>query len=251
MKLLIFGGTTEGRVLAERAAALGAEVTVSVATPLGAEALAGLAGIHVMAGRLDRPAMESLLPGFAACVDATHPYAKLVTAAVREACERTNTPLRRLLRPESAVASGNVVRVSSCAGAAAFLAKQPGNILLATGSKELAAFSALAPERLYARVLPIHESIAACEALGLPHRNILALQGPFSQKLNEAMLEQYNIAWLVTKDGGGAGGFGEKLTAAQNTGARLVLVERPADSGGDLETILHWIKEEIITSAIK
>lgn len=242
MRLLIFGGTTEGRVLAERAAALGAEVTVSVATPLGAEELAGLAGVHVLAGRLDRNAMEALLPGFDACVDATHPYAKLVTAAVREACERTRTPLRRLLRPQSAAASGDMVRVSSCAGAAAFLAEQEGNILLATGSKELAAFSGLSPERLYARVLPIHESIAACEALGLPHRNILALQGPFSRKMNEAMLEQYNIAWLVTKDGGGAGGFGEKLAAAERTGARLVLVERPEDGGDDMETVLRWIK---------
>lgn len=241
MKLLIFGGTTEGRVLAEKAAALGAEVTVSVATPLGAEELVGLAGVHVLTGRLDQSAMESLLAGFDRCVDATHPYAKLVTAAVRDACAGTNTPLRRLLRAESS--AEGVVRVPSCAGAAAFLAEQTGNVLLATGSKELAAFSALAPERLFTRLLPTHESISACEALGLPHRNILALQGPFSQKLNEAMLEQYRIAWLVTKDGGGPGGFGEKLAAARKTGARLVLVERPADGGDDLETVLSWIKE--------
>ena len=232
MRLLIFGGTTEGRVLAEKAAALGAEVTVSVATPLGAEELADLAGVRVLTGRLGN---------FDACVDATHPYAKLVTAALRAACEDTGTPLRRLLRPASE--AGGVIRVPDCAGAAAFLAERTGSILLATGSKELAAFSALPPERLYARVLPTHESIAACEALGLPHRNILALQGPFSQKLNEAMLEQYRIAWLVTKDGGGPGGFSEKLSAAERTGARLVLVERPADGGDDLETVLGWIKE--------
>lgn len=241
MRLLILGGTTEGRVLAERAAALGAEVTVSVATPLGAEELAGLAGVRVRVGRLDRSAMEALLADFDACVDATHPYAKVVTATVREACENTGTPLRRLLRPESA--AEGVIRVPSCTEAAAFLAEQSGNILLATGSKELAAFSALPPERLFARVLPTHESLAACEALGLPHRNILALQGPFSRKLNEAMLEQYRIAWLVTKDGGGPGGFSEKLSAAERTGARLVLVERPADGGDDLETVLSWIKE--------
>lgn len=241
MNLLIFGGTTEGRVLAERAAALGAEITVSVATPLGAEELAGLTGVHVLTGRLDRPAMEALLAGFDACVDATHPYAKIVTTAVRAACENTNTPLRRLLRPESP--AEGVIRVPSCAGAAAFLAEQTGNILLATGSKELAAFAALESGRLFARVLPTHESLAACEALGLPHRNILALQGPFTQKLNEAMLEQYQIAWLVTKDGGGPGGFDEKLAAARNTGARLVLVERPADGGDDLETVLSWIQE--------
>ena len=123
------------------------------------------------------------------------------------------------------------------------MAGQRGNILLATGSKELSVFSALPPERLFARVLPTHESIAACESLGLPHRNILALQGPFSQKLNEAMLEQYRIAWLVTKDGGGPGGFSEKLSAAERTGARLVLVERPADGGDGLEAVLSWIKE--------
>lgn len=241
MRLLIFGGTTEGRVLAERAAALGAEVTVSVATPLGAEELAGLDSVHVLTGRMDQGAMEALLPGFDACVDATHPYAKSITATVRSTCARTGTPLRRLLRAASG--AEGAVRVPSCAGAAAFLAGQSGNILLATGAKELAAFSALPPERLFARVLPTRESIAACESLGLPHRNILALQGPFSRKLNEAMLEQYRIAWLVTKDGGGPGGFSEKLSAAQNTGARLVLVERPADGGDDMETVLNWIRE--------
>ena len=117
MKLLIFGGTTEGRVLAERAAALGAEVTVSVATPLGAEELAGLDGVRVLTGRLDQSTMESLLTDFDRCVDATHPYAKIVTAAVRAACENSNTPLRRLLRAESS--AKDVIRVSSCAGAAA------------------------------------------------------------------------------------------------------------------------------------
>ena len=241
MKLLIFGGTTEGRVLADRAAALGAEVTVSVATPLGSEELAGLSGVRTLTGRLDQPAMEALLTSFDVCVDATHPYAKVVTATVRAACEHTSTPLRRLLRPGSS--AEDVIRVSGCAAAAAFLAEQNGNVLLATGSKELAAFAGLEMDRLFARVLPTHESLAACEALGLPHRNILALQGPFSQKLNEAMLEQYHIAWLVTKDGGGPGGFAEKLAAAQSTGTRLVLIERPDDSGEDMETILSWIKE--------
>ena len=37
MKVLVFGGTTEGRLLARELSALGAQVTVSVATALGAE----------------------------------------------------------------------------------------------------------------------------------------------------------------------------------------------------------------------
>lgn len=243
MKLLIFGGTTEGRVLARRASALGVEVTVSVATQVGAEELAGLDGIRVLTGCLDRSGMEALLPRFELCVDATHPYAKLATAAIRAACESTGTPRLRLLRPASQIEGA--VCVPGCKAAAEFLADRPGNILLTTGSKELSAFERLDKNRLYARILPTHDGIAACEGLGLPHSHILALQGPFSQKLNEAMLDQYQIRWLVTKDGGKAGGFSEKLAAARSTGAELVLICRPPDEGERLEEILQQIKERL------
>lgn len=243
MRLLIFGGTTEGRLLAQQAGALGAEVTVSVATEIGAEELAGLDGIYVLAGRLDQAEMEALLPGFDLCVDATHPYAKLVTAAIRAACDRTGTPLLRLLRPASR--TEGAIRVPSCKAAAEFLTDKPGNILLATGAKELSTFGELDRNRLYIRLLPTHEGLSACERLGIPHSRILALQGPFSQKLNEAMLEQYQITWLVTKDGGRAGGFEEKLSAAQAVGAQVVLVERPPDGGENLDEILEKIKERL------
>lgn len=243
MKILLFGGTTEGRILARRASALGVEVTVSVATQVGAEELAGMEGVRVLAGRLDQSGMEALLPRFDLCVDATHPYAKLATAAIRAACENTGTPRLRLLRPASRIEGA--ICVPDYRAAAKFLADRPGNILLATGSKELSAFDRLDKNRLYARVLPTHEGLSACEGLGLPHSHILALQGPFSQKLNEAMLEQYQIRWLVTKDGGQVGGFGEKLAAAQNTGANVVLVERPPDDGEGLEEILEQIRERL------
>ena len=36
MRVVVFSGTTEGRVFSKQLAALGAEVLVSVATPLGA-----------------------------------------------------------------------------------------------------------------------------------------------------------------------------------------------------------------------
>ena len=93
--------------------------------------------------------------------------------------------------------------------------------------------------------MPTHEGLSACEGLSIPHSHILALQGPFSQKLNEAVLEQYRIAWLVTKDGGQAGGFEEKLSAARAAGVRVVLVERPPEEGEGLEKILEEIKERL------
>lgn len=236
MKILLFGGTTEGRLLAEGLAQAGHAVTVSVATQLGAEALGEFPAGQVLTGRLDQAAMEPLLRDHDLCIDATHPYAVEVTKNLQGACRRLGVPLRRLLRPESS--REGCVQVASCAQAAAFLTDKPGNILLTTGAKELGAFSALEPSRLFPRILPTHQGLAACEALGLPHRNILALQGPFTQKMNEAMLEQYDIRWLVTKDGGRAGGFAEKQRAAQAMGVPLVLICRPPEDGNTLEELL-------------
>lgn len=236
MKVLVFGGTTEGRLLASELLKRGLEVTVSVATPLGAEELSGLSGLEIWVGRKEVRELEQVVKSFDRCIDATHPYAVLASANIRTACQRAGVPCDRLSRAES-LAEG-VIEVNSCVQAAELLAGQEGNILLTTGSKELSAFGNISRERLYVRVLPCHESLAACEALGIPHRNILALQGPFGQKLNEAMLEQYRIGWLVTKDGGTAGGFPEKLAAAQNLGVSVVLVKRPEESGMTMEELL-------------
>ena len=132
--------------------------------------------------------------------------------------------------------------VDSCAQAASFLQKQRGNVLLTTGAKELGAFAALEPDRLFPRVLPTHASLSACEALGIPHRNILALQGPFSQEMNAAMLAQYQIRWLVTKDGGAVGGYEEKYAAAQERGVPVILIRRPGDSGSSMEDLLKSLE---------
>ena len=116
-------------------------------------------------------------------------------------------------------------------------------MLLATGAKELAAFAALGPERLFPRVLPTREGIAACEAAHIPHKNILALQGPFSYALNRALLEQFSIRFLVTKDGGAAGGFAEKAQAAADTGVQLIVIRRPAETGETADQILTRCRE--------
>jgi precorrin-6x reductase len=90
----------------------------------------------------------------------------------------------------------------------------------------------------------MHDSLTACEELGIPHRNIIAMQGPFSIEINEALLRQYQIRYLVTKDGGKVGGFEEKVVAARHTGAQLVVISRPEEGGGaSLEEILQECKE--------
>ena len=211
MRVVLFSGTTEGRELSRRLAELGLEVTVSVATPLGQEEQGSAPGVTVRCGRLLPDEMAALLKGAALCIDATHPYAVEATKNIR----------------------------------AEALAQKEGNLLLATGAKELPQFAAIPPQRLYPRVLPTRESIAACEAAGIPHRNIIAMQGPFSFALNQAMMEQFHIRWLVTKDGGAAGGFDENAAAAAAAGAQLVVIRRPPEQGETAEEVLKRCKEMI------
>ena len=230
MKILLFGGTTEGRLLARELSANGHDVTVCVATELGAEELAEIPGLTVRTGRLETQQMARLVRTFDLCIDATHPYAKIASGNIREACRAADVPLRRALREESSVPDG-CMTFASAKETAVFLAGTAGIILLATGAKELEAYAALDASRLYVRVLPTVESIAACERLHIPHSNIIAMQGPFSRELNEAMLKQFHIAYFVTKDGGGPGGFDAKVVAARAAGAQLILIRRPADAG--------------------
>ena len=242
MNILIFGGAAEGRMLAEQLPAMGHSVTVSVATGLGAEELRDLP-CRIRAGRLDTAEMTELVKGFELVVDATHPYAAEASRNIRNACKEADIPMRRVLREASE--TGDCIRVGNCAGAAEYLEDKPGNILIATGSKELPSYAGLDPLRLYPRVLPTHEALDTCEALGIPHSHILALQGPFSLEMNLAMLRQYGIRYLVTKDGGDLGGFREKREAARQAGAELILVGRPEDSGISMEQLLQELEESI------
>ena len=86
MNILIFSGTADGRRLSRHLADRGAAVTVCVATEYGSEEQGEYAGIRVLTGRRDAEQMRALLPGFALCIDATHPYALRVSENLRSAC---------------------------------------------------------------------------------------------------------------------------------------------------------------------
>ena len=241
MRIVIFSGTTEGRLLSHLLAEKGAAVTVCVATEYGCEEQGEAPGVTILTGRKTVEEMAELLQGSDLCVDATHPYAVEVTKSVRRACSEAGVPYRRLLRDRSADTDALVM--DSAEAAAALLADREGNILLATGMKELPAFAGISPARLYPRVLPTGDSIAACERAGIPHRNVIAMQGPFSRELNEALIRQFHIVYLVTKDGGKAGGFQEKVQAAENTGIELVLIRRPEETGESFDEVVKSCEE--------
>ena len=234
-KICIFGGTTEGRKLAEFLSGQPCDVTVCVATDYGQTLLPESEHVSVSARRLPVGEIVSLLTEkrFDLVIDATHPYAQSITKSIARACRETGTLRWRLLRSASGVSSEHTY-VETVSDAAAFLAGTEGNILLTTGSKELAKFSQLPgfSERVWARVLPLQSSLDACAQAGLPASHIFAMQGPFSEAMNAAMLRTIGAQYLVTKDGGAPGGFEEKEAAAKSAGARLVVIGRPPEEEG-------------------
>lgn len=238
-RALIFGGTTEGRLLAQFCHENQIEVSVSVASGYGREVLPQSPFLHIHESPMDEKEMESFFKtqGIALVVDATHPYADKVSENIRRACERTKTRLLRVVRKEAeGSCEGKASRVwcESVADAAAYLDKTEGAILLTTGSKELSAFLTLSSwkERLFVRVLPSSSVLAACEQMGVSGKHLIAMQGPFSEELNRAIIKQYEIRYLVTKEAGKAGGFPEKLQAAEALGITVVIIGRPKREEG-------------------
>lgn len=233
MKVLLFGGTTEGRVLAQWLDEQGHTVTVCVATEYGATLLPKGVGIVPHIGRLDEIGMELLIEShsFALAVDATHPYAAQVSKNLRAACLHAGLPYYRLIREGDC--EGDWHTANSINQAAERLETLPGNVLLTTGSKELEPFAVSnLRERCFPRVLPSMESLNICLNLGFSPAHILCMQGPFSKELNVALIRQYQIRTLVTKASGSAGGFMEKLEAAQETGCQVIVIARPVEETG-------------------
>lgn len=240
MKAWILGGTSEGIELLKASF----PCVYTSATEYGAK-LAGEAGAQeALCARMDLDQMCAfLVRGDIACVlDATHPYALEATRNAAEAARCMGIPYMRVLR-ESVKAPRSAVTAGSAGEAAQYLAATEGNILLTTGSKDLDAFAipALLP-RLFVRVLPTQDSIARCEALGLAPKQIIAMQGPFGAELNEALMRELDVAFLVTKDGGKEGGVTEKYEAAERTGVQIVMIARRAEEGETVEHAAQWAK---------
>ncbi|MGI6031662.1 MAG: precorrin-6A reductase [Eubacteriales bacterium] len=244
-RILLFGGTTEGRLLAEYLSHFQAEVTVSVATDYGRELLPS--SVKGVTGRLTAQEMVRWMQeaGFDAVVDATHPYAREVSRNIQSACDVTGTPCLRLLRESSD--TSDCVRVENAQQAAEYLTQTEGPVLLTTGSKELAAFTRVPgyAQRLYPRVLPTPEVLAHCHSLGFTARTIIAMQGPFSREMDVAMLRQTGARYLVTKDGGSTGGAPEKLAAARELGVQVILIGRPTEDGMSWAEMLDYWAERL------
>ena len=269
--VLIFGGTTEGRVLSEAAARGGVHVVLSVATDYGEEVLEDIQdmeGIDIHKGHLDTGKMISLIDDVKPCVvfDATHPYAEEVTASVSAAAAAAGVKYVRIRRDIGAHAAdpagsaapvpdvkaapdtpdisdistgaaggaADITYVPDVSAAAAVLNRTAARAFITTGSRGAAAFGRVkdAENRLTIRVLPSEEAVKLCRDAGFKGKNIICMQGPFSAELNEAMFRAAGAEILVTKSSGKTGGFPEKTEAARRLGMKVIVITPPEDIPG-------------------
>ncbi len=252
MRIAVFSGTTEGRKLSEMLSAATIRHLVLVATEYGNDVMEKNEYADVHVGRLDKEQMLSFLKdrGFVKgdlIVDATHPYASEVSANIANAADQLECEIVRVERQNgvngycnngyydnSNIKSCYVNQYLSFEEFISAADHTDGNILLTTGSKELEKYCGLVSKetlmRTYARVLPAVESLEICEKLGIDKTHIIAMHGPFTYELNRALMAQYDIKHLVTKDSGAAGGFSEKIKAAEALGVTVHIISRPENN---------------------
>ncbi|MFD9702069.1 cobalt-precorrin-6A reductase [Lentzea sp. NPDC059081] len=227
--ILILGGTGEARELAARVPAVSslAGRVSTPALPVGEVRIGGFGGVDGLAQWLRDN-------GITAVVDATHPFARQITANAFEACARVGVPFLVLRRPGFDPQPG-WLWVDDVAGAARAI---PGSrVFLTTGRQDLAEFAGC-PQWFLARMVEPPEP-------PMPQRiEVLLSRGPFTVDGELALMREHRIDVLVTKDSGGRM-TSAKLEAARRLGIPVVIVRRPplppAETVADVDAAVRWL----------
>jgi precorrin-6A/cobalt-precorrin-6A reductase len=241
-RVLILGGTGEARGLAGALVARGVDVVTSLAgvtaapvLPAGEVRRGGFGGVEGLKDYL----VEA---GIAVVVDATHPFAAVISRHAGEAARQCGVVCLRLERPAWRPGPGDFwTEVADVAAAVAALA--PGATALVTiGRKELAAFAERRDVRVVAR---------AIEPPGFelpPTWKLVLARPPFTLEAEMALMREAGVSVLVTKNAGGEA-TRAKLDAARALGLPVVMVARPvkpdAETAGTVEEMVEKVMARV------
>ncbi len=243
LHVLILGGTTEARLLAER---LAGDRTIAPILSLAGRTknptlpaipfrIGGFGGIGGLISYLRAQSIDLV-------IDATHPFAEQMSAHAEIACRQTHVPLVLFTRPPWQPSEGDRwSEVVDADAAAHALGAAPRRVFLTVGRLQLPAFEAA----------PIHHylirSIDKPEPLPkLPNYHLLLDRGPFSLDDEMRLMETEGIEILVTKNSGGDATYA-KIEAARKLGISVILMRPPARADvptfHDLEALLAFIHD--------
>lgn len=241
MRILILGGTADASALAERLGGeAGTAVMLSLAgrtrlpkasnVPMRVGGFGGVAGLKrwIADNRTD------------CVVDATHPFAAIISRNAAQACGEIGVPLLALRRPPWQRKAGDAwTEVETTTEAAAALGQLPRRVFLTIGRLEIATFAS-APQHHY--LVRTIEPVG--DALPVPHVTVLQARGPFDEGAEAALMREHDIQILVSKNSGGPATYA-KIAAARRLGVPVVMVSQPAwpevPSTDSIEDALLWI----------
>ncbi|HTU63870.1 MAG TPA: cobalt-precorrin-6A reductase [Polyangiales bacterium] len=238
-KLLILGGTTQGRVLAERltdnarfdALLSFAGRTSSLQAPALPHRVGGFGGIAGL--------VEFLRVGrFDALIDATHPFAARMSVHAVRAAEALQLPLLRVEQPAWTQRPGDQWQeVDDTHAAAHALGPAPRRVFLTIGRLEIDAFRSAPQHHYLARAVDQFE-------LPLPHARLISARGPFDESAERALLEREKIEVLVSKNAGTDSTYA-KIAAARALGLPVIMVRRPqppaAETASSVDAAEAWL----------
>lgn len=236
MKIVIFAGTSEGKATANLLAEKGHELFVTVATEYGKcifEESLTQQNVHLLEGRLTIGQMEELIESADLAVDATHPYATEVSKNIVKACTEKQKPYLRILRANQNADDYEdvILWANDPSEAIGIMNRYDGRVLLTTGSKDLPKYTAVKnyTERLFPRILPDMVSLQIAMDNDYKKKNIICMQGPFTEEVNASMLKMIGAEFLLTKETGESGGYYEKLSACRMANAKAIVIKRPPE----------------------
>lgn len=244
-EILIFGGTTEGRQLAEFCAENGINADICVTTSYGAELLPESPYIKTITGRLDAVQMSEIVrrKKYSYIVDSTHPYAVEATRNIKSACSVAGGYLR-LVRESTGSISGTVAE--NMDDVVNLLNRNNKTVLSTLGSKELPKLTEVRNfrERIWVRVLPADGIKEMCVSLGYDENKLILEKGAFTEEQNISHINISHADILLTKESGVTGGYPEKVTACEKCGTEIITLKRPSESGYSIEEIKKIIGGE-------
>lgn len=225
-KIWVIGGTSNATEICKRLVNNGYSVIVSVTTNFGRE-LSESTQVQVVQAMLSVEDMEQLVKSNKVdmIVDASHPFATEVSRNAMLVAR--NLDLKYIRFERATIHFESTLYVADYEAGVDYLSTKSGNVLLTTGSKFVSKFISLGVDRLFARVLSSSDSVSQCEKAGLKPNNIIAMCGAGSVELNFALMNEFKIQYLVTKESGSEGGLSEKIEAAKNAGVEVIIIQRP------------------------
>ena len=249
--LLIFGGTTEGRLAVRVADAAGTPYWYSTRGDL--QQIDCRNGAHIT-GAMDEAAMAAFCRthDIRLLVDAAHPFAAELHRTVASVAESLDLPVVRVERvyPDSDVTldpDRGRASLRWCDDYAAAIRQLEADgierLLALTGVQTIAKLKPYWERHdCWFRILHREESLEKARLQGFPEERLVY----YEEDDEAALIDRLHPQAILTKESGESGGFRQKMAAARAAGIPLYAIRRPAlPAGFEVVTGEHGLRKAI------